>query len=167
MIHLQLHPFGRRKSVTGFLKFASFVCVLNKVPNLNVKAHFRRGRVSKQLPGAWLTRLQMSLRFVKTVNLTFITVVALALGGCRLSDVGEKHTLVNKSPLCVFRSTKQLYKNRLFIFSEANIVFFHPNRLQCSYLKEPAVDMNSLKAKWKTAPIWSGCQVVSALEPTL
>lgn len=166
-MHLQLHPFGKRKRGTCLLEFASFVCVLNKVPNLNVKPYFRRGRVSKQLPGAWLMRLQMSLRFVKTVNLTVITVVALAPGVCRLSDVAKKYTCINKSPLWVFRSTKRSYKNHLFTFSETNFAFFCPNRLQRSYLKELAVDVNSLKGKWRAALIWSGCRVVSELEPTL
>lgn len=167
MMHLQLHPFGKRKRGTGLLEFASFVCVLNKVPNLNVKPHFRRGKVSKQLPGAWLMQLQMSLRFPKTVNLTVITVVVLAPGPCRLSDVGKKYTCLNKSLLCVFRSTKRECKNCLFSFSETNFAFFYPNRLSCSYLKEPAVDVNSLKAKWRAAPIWSSRRVIFELEPTL
>lgn len=48
-------------------------------------------------------RLQMSLRFLKTVNLTVITVVALAPGACRLSDVGKKyrHLRKQKSTLCL------------------------------------------------------------------
>lgn len=112
--------------------------------------------------------LQMSLRFLKTVNLTVITVVVLASGPCCFSDVGKKYTCLNKSLLCVFRSTERQYKNRLFTFSETNFAFFYPNRLQRSYLKEPAVDVNSLKAKWRTAPIRSrsGCRVISELEPT-
>lgn len=171
MINLQLHPFGKQRKGEGLLGFPSFVCVLNKVPHLNVKPHFHRGRLPKQLPGARVMRLQMILRFPKTVNLTVITVVALALGACRPSNVGgggEKYTCINKSQLCVFHSTKRSYKKLLFTFSEANFAVFYLNRLQCSYLKEPTVDGNSLKAKARTAPIWSGCRrVISELEPTL
>lgn len=55
-------------------------------------------------------------------------------------------------------------------FHKTNSVLFYPNRIQSSYLKDPAVDVNSLKAmhaEGRTAPIWSSCRVITEVEPTL
>lgn len=58
-------------------------------------------------------RRQMSLSFLKTVNLTVITVVALAPGACRLSNVGEKaHLHKQKSTVVSFGAQNGKKKER-------------------------------------------------------
>lgn len=120
MMHIQLYSFGKYR---GLWNLQALFVFWNKVPHLNVKPHFHRGRVSKQLPGAWLMRIQMSCRFLKTVNLTVITVVALAPGVCWLGDVRKKyrhlqtptkvHVLSFKTPNNGIKSAVNVYRNKL------------------------------------------------------
>lgn len=68
-------------------------------------------------------RIQMSCRFLKTVNLTVITVVALAPGVCWLGDVRKKyrhlqthtkvHVLSFKTPNNGIKSAVNVYRNKL------------------------------------------------------